>query len=110
MAVASSAGLRDVELNLDLAGIRDRFGALCSGEEVCDPKPAPDVFLLAAERLGVNPTRCLAFEDTNTGTRAAISAGMLTYMVSNQCEADEFARRHARGIAGSLVEFADAPS
>lgn len=105
LAVASSAGMGDIECNLDLAGIGAHFTALSSGEEVADPKPAPDVYLLAAERLGVDPRCCLAFEDTNAGARAAIAAQMHTTMVPHNCEPDEFVRAHARRIANSLSEI-----
>ncbi len=107
LAIASAAGLGDITASLDLAGIRDRFQALCSATEVFNPKPAPDVYLLAAERLAVDPGRCLAFEDTNAGTRAAIRAGMYTVMVPHRCQPDAFARRHASGIAASLTEIVD---
>ncbi len=105
LAVASSAGLHDIEHNLAQAGIRDRFTALASGEEVPETKPAPDVYLLAAQRLGVDPSRCLAFEDTNLGARAALVAGMHTIMVPNHCEPDEFVGERAHGIANSLTEI-----
>jgi HAD superfamily hydrolase (TIGR01509 family) len=105
LAVASAAERRDIETNLALADIRPRFAALASGEEVPHTKPAPDVYLLAAQRLGVDPARCLAFEDTNSGARAALAAGMTTIMVPHQCEPDDFVRGHAHGIAGSLVEI-----
>lgn len=105
VAIASAAERRDIELNLDLAGIRDRVAVIASGEEVPRTKPAPDVYLLAAQRLGADPARCLAFEDTNTGARAAIAAGMPTCMVPHQCQADSFVRHHARAIAPSLADF-----
>jgi HAD superfamily hydrolase (TIGR01509 family) len=105
LAVASAAEMVDIEINLDLAGIRHRFAALASGEEVLRTKPAPDVYLLAAQRLGVDPSRCLAFEDTNSGARAAITAGMHTIMIPHQCEADGFVSRHAAGIVKSLTEI-----
>ena len=108
LGVASAAELRDVEGNLQRAGIRDRFVVLASADEVPATKPAPDVYLLAAERLAVDPSRCLSFEDTNSGTRAAITAGMQTYMVPHQCEPDQFVRANARGILASLAEFAAA--
>jgi len=108
LAVASAADLSEITVTLDLAGIRERFHSLSSGTEVPKTKPAPDVYLLAAERLGVKPTRCLAFEDTNSGTRAAIAAGLHTYMVPHRCEADRFIRKHAKGIANSLTEIVEA--
>ena len=60
---------------LKLYGLADYFDAVASGDEVEKPKPQPDVYLLAAKRLGVNPENCLAVEDSVTGMRAAVAAG-----------------------------------
>lgn len=109
LAVASAADLADILTSLAQAGIDGHFAAVASGQEVPRTKPAPDVYLLAAERLGVDPARCLAFEDTNAGARAAIAAGMHTFMVPHQCVPDEFVRARARGIAASLLEFVEPP-
>lgn len=108
MGVASAAELHDIEESLLLAGIRHRFRVVASSEEVPATKPSPDVYLLAAERLGIRADCCLAFEDTNAGARAAIAAGMITYMVPHRCEPDRFVMKHARGIAKSLAEIAQA--
>lgn len=85
MAVASSATLPTIELVVDTLGIRSYFQALTSGDEVTHGKPAPDVYLLAARRLGVDPLLCVAIEDTAAGIAAAKAAGM--YCVAIPCEA-----------------------
>lgn len=85
MAVASSATLPTIELVVDILKIRHYFLSLTSGDEVAHGKPAPDVFLLAAERLGASPERCLVIEDTQNGIKAAKQAGMLC--VAIPCEA-----------------------
>ena len=85
-AVASSSRLELIEHNLALAGIRDRFDALVSGEEVAHGKPAPDIFLLAAERIGCAPEDCYVFEDGANGIRAGASAGCTTAMVVDLSE------------------------
>ena len=54
------------------AALLDRFHAICTSSDVAAPKPAPDVYLLAAQRLGVEPARCLVLEDSPTGVRAAL--------------------------------------
>ncbi len=59
------------------------FDALCGREDVAQVKPAPDLFLLAAERLGVPPSACVVFEDSPNGMRAARAAGMLCVAVPN---------------------------
>lgn len=76
MAVASSATLETIELVVDTLFIRHYFRSLTSGEEVERGKPAPDVFLLAAQRLSVNPQNCLVVEDSLNGVKAAKAAGM----------------------------------
>ncbi len=76
MAVASSSTLQTIELVLTSLNIRHFFEQIASGEEVAKSKPAPDVFELAALRLRVDKKRCLAFEDSKNGTRAAAAALM----------------------------------
>jgi HAD superfamily hydrolase (TIGR01509 family) len=76
LAVASSANRPLIELALELAGLRDRFRAVVSSEEVARGKPAPDVYLEAARRLGVDPGSCAAVEDATNGLLSAHAAGM----------------------------------
>ena len=73
-AVSSTARL-EVEARLTDAGIRSYFRALGAGDEVRAGKPDPAVYLLAAARLGVVADRCIAFEDSRNGARAALAAG-----------------------------------
>jgi HAD superfamily hydrolase (TIGR01509 family) len=76
LAIASSSPLWQIDAVVERLGIRDVLRAVASGEEVAHGKPAPDVYLLAAERLGVAPERCVALEDSGPGTMAAKAAGM----------------------------------
>ena len=76
MAVASGGKLRVVEHILTHLGIRHFFAAIVTSEHVTRQKPAPDIFLEAARRLGVAPRACRAFEDTDLGLEAIRSAGM----------------------------------
>ena len=82
-AVASSSLSSWVEGWLARHGIRDLFDAVCTRDEVRQVKPAPDLFLLAAARLGVPPAQCLVFEDSPNGIRAAQRAGMRCVAVPN---------------------------
>ena len=84
LAVASSSNRPLIELVLDLAGIADRFQAIVSSEEVERGKPAPDVYLEAARRLEVDPTRCAAIEDSENGLLAARAAGMRVLAIPNR--------------------------
>ncbi|TLX60772.1 HAD family hydrolase [Stutzerimonas nosocomialis] len=77
LAVASNSRRHNVEASLARAGLTERVaGNIFSADMVVSPKPAPDVYLLAAERMGVAPARCLVVEDSPTGVRAALGAGM----------------------------------
>ena len=80
-AVASSTRISDVRHRLEQVGLLPFFQALAGGDEVRDSKPDPAVYLLAAARLGVMPQRCLAFEDTDRGARAAHAAGMRVVLI-----------------------------
>ena len=75
-AVASSAPARWVVGAVERIGLRPLFGAVVPGDEVAHRKPAPDVYLEAARRLGVDPARSVAIEDSGPGISAARAAGM----------------------------------
>jgi HAD superfamily hydrolase (TIGR01509 family) len=77
LAVASNGRTENVLHALDLAGLRDRVDiGVFSAEQVALPKPAPDLYLLAARTAGIPPERCLVVEDSPTGVTAALAAGM----------------------------------
>ena len=82
-AVASSSTSGWVEGWLERHQVRDLFETVCGREHVARVKPAPDLFLLAASRLGVSPARCLVFEDSPNGIRAARAAGMRCVAIPN---------------------------
>ena len=75
-AIASSAPARWVVGAVERLGIRPLFDAVVTGDEVAHRKPAPDVYLEAARRLGVDPARSVAIEDSRPGITAARAAGM----------------------------------
>lgn len=81
--VATSSARTHAKHILSSLGLLDACGALAGGNEVTHGKPAPDLYLLAAERLGVAPERCLALEDSEPGCRAAVAAGMRAIAVPN---------------------------
>jgi HAD superfamily hydrolase (TIGR01509 family) len=76
LAIASGSSRRLVTLTLASLGITDWFGAVVAAEDTARHKPEPDVFLEAARRLGVQPTRCTVYEDTDLGLESARRAGM----------------------------------
>jgi len=78
IAVATGSTQASAEASLRAIGILNLFDAVISSEDAGRPKPAPDVFLLAAERIAVEPHRCVAFEDADAGLQSALAAGMHT--------------------------------
>jgi beta-phosphoglucomutase-like phosphatase (HAD superfamily) len=80
-AVASSSGRAEIMHRLESVEILDRFSAIAGGNEVARAKPDPSLYLLAASRLGVDPSACIAFEDSENGTMAALNAGMHVVVV-----------------------------
>jgi HAD superfamily hydrolase (TIGR01509 family) len=84
LGLASSSNRHVIDLVLELAGIADAFQATVSSEEVGAGKPAPDVYLETAKRLGVDPADCVAIEDSTNGIRSAHAAGMAVIAVPNQ--------------------------
>ena len=83
LALASSSNRTLIDAVLDLAGLAQYFQATVSSEEVARGKPAPDVYLEAARRLGVEPVRCAAVEDSHAGIRSAKAAGMRVIAIPN---------------------------
>lgn len=83
MAVASSSSQYYIETQMRKLNLIECFEVLFSAENVKNPKPAPDVFLAAAQRLNARTEECLVIEDSYNGTRAAKAAGMLCYGFKN---------------------------
>jgi sugar-phosphatase len=112
-AVASSSARRLVEATLARFALRARFDAVVSGDCVASPKPAPDIFLEAARRLGAAPAACVVLEDSLSGVKGARAAGMRVIAVPER-EPGRFAAI-ADAVVGDLhearrvVEFAASP-
>jgi HAD superfamily hydrolase (TIGR01509 family) len=81
MAIVTSSSRRTADRHLTLAGIRARFETVLTRDDVARGKPNPDLFVLAAARLGIEPEACMAVEDSNPGVTAAHAAGAITIMV-----------------------------
>ena len=94
-AVATSSPRDHAEEILEQLGLLDAVGAIAAGNEVIHGKPAPDIYQLAAQRLGVPPEKCLALEDSGPGSRAAVAAGMLTVAIPNgETNSADFSHAH----------------
>ena len=106
VAIASSSHRDIIAAAVDALGLHEVLGAIVSSDEVPLGKPAPDVYLLAATRLGVAPDRCLVVEDSVNGVRAGKAAGMTVVLVPNERfpPTDE-ARELADHVVRSLVDL-----
>jgi beta-phosphoglucomutase len=117
LAVGSSGPPENVELAIDRLGVRPWIGAVVTGMDVSRGKPDPQVFLLAAERLGIPPSYCAVVEDAPVGVTAAKSAGMIAigflstgrtrkelhaadYLIQSFCELTPDLLRRCIGIQG----------
>lgn len=106
LGVASSSNRELIDLVLELSGLDRCFHATVSSEEVDRGKPAPDVYLEACRRLGVDPTRAAAVEDSHAGIRSAKAAGMYVLAVPNPTyPPDEEALGNADVVLNSLFEL-----
>jgi len=109
LGLASSSNREIIDAVLELAGLTACFAATVSSEEVARGKPAPDVYLEAARRLGVAPDECAAVEDSHAGLRAAKAAGMLVVAIPNASyPPDGEALAAADVTLGSLAELEQA--
>lgn len=110
MAIASSSKKEQIESNLHLAHIEGYFDALVSGRDdgIRNGKPAPDIFLKAAERIGLPAAECFVFEDAYNGIRAAAAAGACPIMIPDMIPADDEMRKLSYGIYPDLIAARDA--
>ena len=104
LAVASSSAAAQIESNLEIAGIRKFFSAVVSGAEVRCGKPAPDIFLCAAERIGCEPEQCFVLEDSENGIKAGYAAGCATIMIPDLMEASPDILPYCKKICRDLLQ------
>jgi beta-phosphoglucomutase-like phosphatase (HAD superfamily) len=94
---------KQAEAQLSGLGLLDRFDTLATGDETANGKPAPDLFLLAAQRLGVHPSACVVLEDSEAGIIAANRAGMQVYVIPDLKQPSLAVERLAQGKFDSLL-------
>jgi HAD superfamily hydrolase (TIGR01509 family) len=105
LGVASSSNRPIIELVLEGSAVRNCFAAVVSSEEVANGKPAPDVYLAVAGQLDVDPTDCVAVEDSTNGIKSAVAAGMRTIAVPNrQFRPDDDVLDSAAVVVPSLAD------
>ena len=101
-AIATSSLRSDA--TLCLGGLADRFDTIVTGDEVERGKPAPEIFLLAAQRLGLLPEHCLALEDSESGALAALAAGMSVILVPDLKQPSAGLSAQVHRVCSSLHE------
>lgn len=104
LGLATSALRPHADVSLGEVGLAGRFDAEATGSEVSRGKPAPDLFLLAAERIGCDPSACVVFEDAPNGVAAAAAAGMRSVYVPNDQSRDHALTVQPTVTLGSLEE------
>ena len=99
LAIATSSRRDRAQLKLARSGIDGYFKQVVTSSDVVQAKPAPDIYQLAAQRLGVPPTQCVALEDSEFGVRAASAAGLRVIQVPDLVPASELSRSLATVVA-----------
>lgn len=108
IAVASSSSEEMIRRNLKNTGTEKYIDAVVSGQNVAHGKPAPDVFLKAAEEIHMDPKDCYVFEDAFSGVRAGHAAGSRTVMIPDMNQPDDEIRALAAGVYESLLDVVEA--
>ncbi|MEX2124667.1 MAG: HAD family phosphatase [Woeseia sp.] len=104
IALATSSDAAFTEFSFSRAGLKVMFDVVVTGDQVTQPKPAPDIYIEAARRLGVDPRYCIALEDSDVGILAASRAGMVSLLIPDLREPAEDAVRAAFRVLRSLHE------
>ena len=106
-AIASSSPLDAIEKHLSAVNLLHRFRKVCSAHSIPNGKPAPDIYLLAASELGLDPKSCLALEDSPTGILSAHRAGCLPVMIPDLDQPDEGTKNLLFAKADTLADIID---
>ncbi|MGI9520861.1 MAG: HAD family hydrolase [Hyphomicrobiaceae bacterium] len=103
MAIATSTETERARWKLERAGLVPSSVHIIGGDQVAASKPAPDIFLEAAARLDVAPSKCIVFEDSENGGRGAVAAGMSVVLVPDMVVPSEELQNRALHVAGDLL-------
>lgn len=106
-AITSSSPMESIEKHLSAVNLKHRFQKLCSGHDIPNTKPAPDIYLLGARELGLKPEECLALEDSPTGILSAYRAGCLSVMIPDLDQPGEDTKQLLFAKADSLTDIID---
>jgi HAD superfamily hydrolase (TIGR01509 family) len=105
--VASSSHIDEIQHRLTQVNVLKYFHQITGGNEVKRGKPNPDIYQLAAQKLGANLNHCIAFEDSEPGARAAIAAGLKVVVVPDLKQPSEYVQEHSYMVLNSLHDAAD---
>jgi HAD superfamily hydrolase (TIGR01509 family) len=108
MAVVTSTRTARARAHLERAGLLGRFRAVIGGDRVAAPKPDPAPYRAGAEALGLPPAACAAFEDSDTGTRAALAAGCRVWQIPDLRPPDTPVPQLGQHVAATLAEAVEA--
>lgn len=108
MAIASSSEIKVIKSNVERSGLEKYFDALIGGDMITNGKPAPDIFLKAAEKIGVTPENCYVFEDSPNGIRGAKAANCVAIMIPDQVKPSPEMRELSDGIFDDMYKALDA--
>ena len=103
-AITSSSPMDAIRKHLAAVNLLHRFRKLCSGHDIPNTKPAPDIYLLGAKELGLDPSECLALEDSPTGILSAYRAGCLPVMIPDLDQPEENTQKLLYAKADSLTD------
>lgn len=103
-AITSSSPMDAIRKHLAAVNLLHRFQKLCSGHDIPNTKPAPDIYLLGAKELGLDPAECLALEDSPTGILSAYRAGCLPVMIPDLDQPGEDTQQLLYAKADSLAD------
>lgn len=106
-AVATSTPRKSAEMMLDMTGLFGRFGAVVCGDEIENGKPNPDIFIEAADRLGIAPNMCGGVEDSRSGITAVHRAGMTAFFAVDTLTADDEIKKLSDYVCAGMREVMD---
>ena len=108
IGLVTSSRRESAERNMKRFELMEFFDCITSGEETHNGKPAPDIYLLAAQKMGVEPASCVVVEDSPNGARSGIAAGMHVMMIPDMVEVAPELADQCEGLLGSLLELPEA--
>lgn len=105
IGLVTSSRRASAERNMNRFGLIDFFDCITSGEETHNGKPAPDIYLLAAQKMGVEPDACVVVEDSPNGARSGIAAGMHVMLIPDMVDVEPELAGQCEALLGSLLEL-----